>query len=225
MIPMKRFLAILIVCCSVGVSAKHKPIPTPTGISLSPTAWQVRYSSGVRLQPLVGMAGWFFDFPADPDTVNYITTVYATPLMMGATVIASVQIVTTAGDPVFDYGFGSDNPCVTPATARLYVEQAYAVKHCPSCDATSAPPTYRWWSNPAAITLGLGAVSLAVPVDPTQWSDTDGHFGVDALQGFSDAIAHPAAIGFTFGGGCFFGHGVSVLGGSARFVLTGFSIQ
>jgi hypothetical protein len=32
-------------------------------------------------------------------------------------------------------------------------------------------------------------------------------------------------VGFTFGGGCFFGHGVSVSGGKAKFYVTSFTIK
>ena len=32
-------------------------------------------------------------------------------------------------------------------------------------------------------------------------------------------------IGVTFGGGCFFGHGVNVSGGAARFIMTRFELK
>jgi hypothetical protein len=32
-------------------------------------------------------------------------------------------------------------------------------------------------------------------------------------------------IGLTFGGGCFFGHGVFIDGGPAQFILTNYAVQ
>jgi len=37
-------------------------------------------------------------------------------------------------------------------------------------------------------------------------------------------LQHPAMLGFSFGGGCFFGHGVNVSGGMAQFLVWGYSI-
>ena len=51
-----------------------------------------------------------------------------------------------------------------------------------------------------------------------------GHKGSSLIQGFQAAAADVQAIGLTFGG-CFFGHGAYVASGSARFIMTGFSVQ
>jgi hypothetical protein len=32
-------------------------------------------------------------------------------------------------------------------------------------------------------------------------------------------------VGFSFGGGCFYGHGVRVSGGGARFALTSYKVK
>ncbi len=208
---------------SLDAAAKHKqPAPPAAGISLAPSAWQARYSSGVRLQPLVGLAGWFFDMPAASGHVNYITTAYTQPLH--GTLIFTAQVMVTSGTPVFSAAPEDGNTCDYPAHARAYFEQAYN-PHGPGHDIIYAPSTYRWWSNPIAMQLAEGAAIVSTPIDPAQWSDTDGQFGIDALTGFADALAHPAAVGLTFGAACFFGHGVVVSGGTAQFVLTGFAIQ
>ncbi len=217
---MKPFALALVALFALGAT---KP-PSTSGISLDPRAWQVRYSSGVTLQPLSGMAGWSFVFPAAPGHVNYLTTSFTTPIAQTQAVTFTAQIVTLSGSPIFDYGLGPDNPCQTPATVRVYLEQVYNPKG-PGHDITFAPATYRWWANPITTLLLPGVYTVTVPFTPDQWSDTDGQSGVDQPLGFAEALAHPAAIGMTFGGGCFFGHGVSVSGGAARFVLTNFQIQ
>ena len=63
---------------------------------------------------------------------------------------------------------------------------------------------------------------------PDQWSSVygkTGNYDATALAGFRDALANLGHIGMTFGGGCFFGHGVNVSGGTARFVLIGYTIS
>ena len=44
-------------------------------------------------------------------------------------------------------------------------------------------------------------------------------------SGFKELLGKMGNIGLTFGGGCFFGHGVNVSGGSAKFIVTGFAIR
>jgi hypothetical protein len=46
-----------------------------------------------------------------------------------------------------------------------------------------------------------------------------------ALAGFQDALGNLGRVGMTFGGGCFFGHGVNVSGGTARFALISYTIS
>jgi hypothetical protein len=84
-----------------------------------------------------------------------------------------------------------------------------------------------WWSNPAAMTLnGNDTMTLNVSLDPSQWSDWDGHDGnfiPSVTTGFNAAVANVSQIGLSFGGGCFFENGVTTSNGSGTFALTGFS--
>jgi uncharacterized membrane protein YedE/YeeE len=52
-----------------------------------------------------------------------------------------------------------------------------------------------------------------------------GKKGEIAREEFSLALEDVENIGMTFGGGCFFGHGVNVTGGQASFAVTEFSIS
>jgi hypothetical protein len=45
------------------------------------------------------------------------------------------------------------------------------------------------------------------------------------MAGFKQAMANLGNVGFAFGGGCFYGHGVRVSGGGARFAVTGYHIS
>ena len=125
------------------------------------------------------------------------------------------KIVTT-GVPVFtplDTGCGA-----YPAHVRLYFQRQ---------DDDMVTDGYRWWSNPASYELGSSnneLVTLTVPVTPNQWSGLYGELGSAAPQAFADAWQNVGRVGMTFGGGCSFGHGVSV-DGSAQFVLISYTIQ
>lgn len=227
---MKQLTALLLASLLVvGVSASHHRQPSPRaappppapppGISLAASAWNIQYSTGVTLQAIPGMLGFQFLFPGARGSAHYLTTPYTAPL--NGSLLLSIQI-TSDIEPVFGYFFGPDNPCVNPAHVRLYFEHYMK----PPLTIADGQDDWRWWSNPAAIQLAPGTATLSVPLSPELWSDVYGMFGDDDPQGFSDTVAHPGAVGMTFGGGCFFGHGVNVTNGAhAYFSVVGFAVQ
>ena len=86
----------------------------------------------------------------------------------------------------------------------------------------------RWWSNPRAVPLAAGSTTIAVPLSPEAWSSVNGKFGnadSQARFGFDKAILNVTRLGVTFGGGCSFGHGISVQGGGAEFFLIEYAIR
>jgi hypothetical protein len=48
---------------------------------------------------------------------------------------------------------------------------------------------------------------------------------VVATAGFKQAMANLGNVGFSFGGGCFYGHGVRVSGGGARFAVISYAVK
>jgi hypothetical protein len=50
-----------------------------------------------------------------------------------------------------------------------------------------------------------------------------GDDGLAAIAGFEQALQNLANVGFC--GGCYYGHGVNVSGGTARFTLSEYSIK
>ena len=129
--------------------------------------------------------------------------------------------ITTTGTPSFNYMLDPDNVCTVPATVRLFLERQ---------NDDFSQEFYRWWANPTGYELQptSGSVTMTVPLTPDQWSSVygkAGNYNAAALAGFQDALGHLGNVGMTFGGGCFFGHGVNVSGGSARFVLINYTIS
>jgi len=125
----------------------------------------------------------------------------------------------TTGPVVFNYAIDSDNVCVYPAHVRPFIwqwngeEQGYD----------------RWWAqDPYSYELGPGAATITVPLQPQYWSSVYGELGnssAAAEAGFEQALKYPEYVGVTFGGGCFFGHGVTLTGGTAQFQITSYSIH
>jgi len=188
-------------------------------VSLNARTWDIQYSVNTPRHPssLKGMSGWSFDFPGAGGYVAYVTTPYATSIANAATVSFTAQTVATSGVPSFNYQTEPENTCTFPAHARVYLEHA-------NIDWNN--PSHRYWSNPIAFeldTYGPGTFSTSLTAE--QWSNVNGVFGSSDLPGWIDLVNNIGRVGLTFGGGCFFGHGVYVTGGTARFVLTNYSIQ
>jgi hypothetical protein len=126
-----------------------------------------------------------------------------------------------AGAPFFDCRTNPNNTCDKPASIRLYLQRR-------GNDMTAAKEFFRWWSNSIAYMLAHGTAALIAPLDPAQWSSVLGKNGIDseaATQGFEAALADLGNVGTTFGGACYFGHGVFVTGGTARFIATGYAVK
>jgi hypothetical protein len=200
-----------------------------TCISLAPKDWNILYSTKLPKHPaaVVGQAGWYFDFPVydrpiatcaskgNCPSVHYVTTDYTQPI--SGTLVMSFRVETT-GSVTFNGNLQSDNTCDTPANVRPYFERMN----------DNGGEFYRWWANPISYVLAPGSVTLNVPLTPDQWSSVNGKFGnydTESLAGFQTALQNIGQVGMTFGGGCFFGHGVNVSGGTARFVLTGYGFN
>lgn len=194
-----------------------KPTKSPVVISMDPRKWNILYSVGMPRNPrATSSTSWIFDFPdISQGEIDYITQ-NVSGAIVGSNLIAELQI-TTQGNTVFDYKTESGNTCDFPAHVRFYIQRAWTNNNYD-----------RWWANPIAFKLEAASAVLSVPLDPSQWTDTWGHRGSDdaaSIAGFKKALYEVTQIGLTFGGGCFFGHGVRVVGGTADFQVTQFRIE
>ena len=64
--------------------------------------------------------------------------------------------------------------------------------------------------------------------DRRAWSSVNGKFGnadPETKFAFDKALLNVSRFGVTFGGGCSFGHGVNIRGGTATFAMTDTSIR
>lgn len=190
------------------------------GLSLNSEDWQIRYSQGMSAHPSLADVGWSFDFPHggpceakyDCPGVHYVTTPYRRSLSANSRLLISFHIV-TQGEVRFNYQLEPSNTCSSPATVRAFLQRA---------DDDLYAASGRFWSNPAATILAPGRFAMAIRLHPDQWTNVEGQQDRAGFEALLDKIGH---VGITFGGGCFFGHGVNVEGGSARFFMSGFAIH
>ena len=179
-------------------------------------AWEIRYSSGVTLHAPVQGQEFSFDFPLAPGSVGYISKP-AAGAAKGA-VQASFSIAMSGG-AVFDFRTAADNTCGAPASVRLLLQRK-------GDTLSGAGPYefYRWWSV-AGTVLRAGSFTLTVPLEPALWRSVFGKTGDANPSAFAEALADLGRVGVTFGGGCFYGHGVRILRGRAAFTMTRFTIR
>jgi len=139
--------------------------------------------------------------------IGYVTqSVYG---RIAGTVSFSYDITET-GSPTYQYKLNPDNTCENPANVRLFFQSA---------------GSDRWWSNPVAGVLGPGSNVMTAALTGDKWSNVSGQFGTAVPAQFSAAMSYVGAMGVTFGGGCFFGHGVNISGGSSRFTAQSYVIK
>jgi hypothetical protein len=185
------------------------------------SAWNILYSRMMPAHPTPLEGGWYFDFPSCDGSsvcsVNYVTV----PVNLTATesVRAIVQVA-TSGSPVFHYKLSARNSCESPAHVRFILQRK-------GDDLTAKSEFHRWFSS-SGVKLEEGSADLTVPLAPDLWVSVFGKRGNHddvAGSGFRQALQSLGNVGFVFGGGCFYGHGVNVTGGSARFLVTKYHVK
>lgn len=221
-----RSVRILVLVAPVALGACYAMPASPTpatlntmtaaagSLSLETNQWQT-ISTPPRF-PLENDGGGhlMFDFPAN-GAINYLYT-FLSPQTIAGTLSVSVQI-TTSGPVVFNMA-QPGNTCVTPPSVRPMI---WAHKN-------SWDEFARWWSNPTGYALANGVAELSIPLTADRWSSVFGKFGnadAWALRGFTSALGNVSSLALSFGGGCYFGHGVYVQGGRAQFALLKYQIQ
>jgi hypothetical protein len=94
---------------------------------------------------------------------------------------------------------------------------------------TNGKQYFRWWSSSVAYKLAPGLATLSASLtDVGQRVSVFGekaNANTVATAGFKQAVANLGNVGFSFGGGCVFGHGVRVSGGDARFSVINFAVK
>jgi hypothetical protein len=219
-----RLLGLLLLAFLAGCSEDQ---PTPPGMpwTIGPIIDTKDYSQGMPLHPVGTDQNWYFDFPRydeDPSTtcapkkncpgVHYVQRTVNSSIADKKVINIAWHTVTT-GTPVYQYELDPDNHgCRSPARVTVILQHT---------NDDWVTYYYRWFSN-ARLELTAGSGNFAIPLTIDQWADVMG--GTDASR-FADTLSHLANFGVVFGGGCAAGHGLNVANGTARFTMTGWTIE
>lgn len=198
-----------------GAPIPPPPIIVPRGaVSMLPAAWVISFSPTMPVHPSGIGSGWYFDFPSSAGSVNYVMVPFGANTFP-TKVSFTYKISALVGNPQFV----SIEQAPPVANFRVMLER--------QGDTLSASQEfYRWWSNPDHVDLVADGLihNVNIPITPDRWSSVFGKFGTAAPVDLRDALLNLAGVGFTFGGGNAFGHGVYVTGGAARFELLDFKV-
>jgi len=194
--------------------APTEPSPTPATMTLDAAAWQT--ISDPQPYPLLNRGSALtFDFPSS-GSMHYLFVPSPLASMHGTMVLSFT--ITTSGSVAFHSLDPQSSTCTIASAVRPFFWAN-----------DSGNGAYdRWWSNPRAVTLAAGDGSLSVPLKPENWSSVNGKFGnadSETRYAFEKALLNVTRVGVTFGGGCSFGHGIVISGGTASFALSRFVIQ
>ena len=190
-------------------------------VSMQAAAWKILYSPSMPANPTAADGAWYFDFPScngsNACSVNYVMV----PVNLSAsTSVRAVFQIATTGAPTFHYKLHADNTCDYPAHVRYILQRS-------GDDLSAKSEFYRWFSL-SGVKLEEGSADLTVALRPDQWVSVfgkRGNYNENARAGFQQALGNLGNVGFVYGGGCFYGHGVNVIGGSARFQVTEYDVK
>lgn len=175
-------------------------------------------------------SGLAFDFPqripSKPGKacIDYLTTTYKIAPLTNAVSLNMTFTVETTGTVVFSHDTESGNTGGLTSNVRLFFAS--------DTSNSASKPYGRWWANPTCFTFTDGMAttvgSLTMPLTGDKWSSVFGEFGnasAKAIAGFQQCLQQVKEVGMTFGGGNFYGHGINISGGTARFILNSYVIQ
>lgn len=169
--------------------------------------WRITYSPGMPDTMSKTAEGWhYFDFPL-VDGIHYVLK-YQNP--KNPTLLTMTFRVESNEEAVY----AESNPHGVAAQVRPMIEVR----------GDNMRDDYgRWWAHSDSYVLGSNDnqdITISVPITVDKWSSVFGH---SDPQAFKDSMDNIGQAGVTFGGQ-FYGHGVKLLTGKARFILKDFQL-
>jgi len=204
-----------------GQTPTPTPTPPPGDPMVSPlmvaSNWQIgpiidghNYSIGMPLSPMQTNDGWAFDFPLNSGSVHYVTYRYGS--LAGKTHI--VMHYRIEADPSVHF-----YPVCCPQLGTVG-PVVYFQKRGDDWNTDGN----RWWATfDAPYPIKPGDYTLDVPLNGA-WTSVYTMSASSNPSAFASAKTNADRVGFTFGGGDGYGHGVYA-DQAARFVLLSFTIE
>ena len=172
------------------------------------------YSKGMPLHPTPRRDGGFeFDLPQAPGSAHYVTFRHGS--LEGKRLIRiRYRIEAERGARVVATSIPKFPGLITPFFQRSGDNWGGKGRF----------ETYRWFGTFATREIQPGTFELVAPL-AAKWTAIEGTSAHVAPAAFRDAIAEADQVGFVLGGGDGYSHGVHVVGGRARLIVTQFRID
>lgn len=229
--PLFAAAFILAGCGSAGTAMTPNSTATiqnsPAAGSSNPKWFVYQVNAGI-LQPPVpaSVSGGTASFNFGSSTVytaELLTKAKSlTGNLTGKTLSDSVSTNGITSGASFTYDVANDGGCTGPG-AEPNIRFYFATPGSAATDAWYAPGNGVSVSQPGiflAADLNVANTISAALTDPTQWSDNNGQLASSSTtlgNAFSKAAKKVSTVGLVFGGGCFFGDGVTTSDGSGTF--------
>jgi hypothetical protein len=196
--------------------------PTASVNPMDSSVWEIgpitpngNRSVNMPLTPSPHAQGWYFDFPQPDSTaghVHYLTFKHGS-LSGKSRIVLRYRIEADPGVQIYPTRYPGMQSMLTMYFQRRGDDWSGRGKY----------ETYRWWATfrfHAPLTAGEHEMSVGLDEN---WTAVQTSSAASNHKAFRDAIREPDRVGFTFGGGDGFGHGVYATG-PARFVVTSFQV-
>lgn len=191
--------------------------PAPRAVANRSGLWKIKGSGGMPavLNKSDGALGQFsFPVTQSQGFVGYVESDYVGPKPSSISMVYNIQ-----GDGVFDANWtglnGPTNGCFTPPSITL-------VAQVQNDDLQGQDG--RWWSGTTTLVNG-NTVTISIPTDPSLWTNVEGKIGSTRINKFESTFSKLGHVGFTFGGGCNYGHGVNLDSGTSTFILQSYEVK
>ena len=197
--------------------------PVRSADPMDASAWEIgpitptrNYSVNMPLTPSPHPEGWSFDFPQphkDAGHVHYVTFRHGS-LTGKSRIVLRYRVEAAPGVQIVP-----TNSPELPSILTIYFQ-----RRGDDWSGRGKYEAYRWWATfRSHMPITPGEHELSVGLDEN-WTAVQTSSASINPKGFRDAIRDAERVGFTFGGGDGYGHGVYATG-PARFVVTSFQIQ
>ena len=181
-------------------------------VSLNPQAWYILYGENMPYEPSPSSTGaWSLMFPNMPGSIHYVQTPFTASSL--PTKVSITFRIDSSADAVYN---GEVDPAAgNPATLHLFLERR---------GDKFTNQYYRWWADDGGYVLGSrdnSVVTIEVPLTSDHWSSV---YGQHSSAEFAGTLNNLGWVGMTFGGSNYWGHGVNMLAGTAKFTLLDFRV-
>ncbi len=181
---------------------------------IGPILRQRNYSVGMPLHPTPRREGGFqIDLPRAPGSAHYVTFSHGS-LAGKRRIRMRYRIQAEPGARIVATTDPKSAGIITP-----YFQRAGD-----NWSARGRFETYRWYATFATKVLEPGVFEVVAPL-AGKWTAVEKSNAHDAPAAFRDAMTDADQVGFVLGGGDGFGHGVHVVGGRARLIVTDFRVE